>query len=105
MILKKAHSAVIQDMKNLKAEVDLLKRTVQSLIYIQEEAKVDIKEPKLVKIEVKQQKTDNLKIEQNIQIMEEDLDDEFESESDENEAHKILLLLMFCSPVNTATPV
>ena len=47
---KKTHNAVIQDMKNLKAEVDLLKRTVQSLIYIKEEAKVDIKELKFVKI-------------------------------------------------------
>ena len=37
---KEAHNEVIEDINNLKAEVDLLKRTVQSLSYIKEEAKV-----------------------------------------------------------------
>ena len=43
-----------------------------------------MKENKSVKVEVQQLKTENLKKEQKIKMIEEDLEDQSESESDDN---------------------
>ena len=58
---KEVYTEVIEDVKNLKAEVDLLKKTVKSLSYIKEEAKEVKKEIKRVKEEISQLKQKILK--------------------------------------------
>ena len=73
-------------MKNLKAEVDLLKKTVKSLSYIKEEAKVVKEEIKMVKEKISQLKAENLKMAKKISMIEEDLESESESEGGEDEA-------------------
>ena len=85
---KEVYTEVIEDVKNLKAEVELLKKTVKSQAYIKEEAKIVMKEIKRVKEEISQLKAENLKTEKKISMIEEDLQSQSESEGGEDEAQE-----------------
>lgn len=85
---KEVYTEVIEEVKNLKAEVDLLKKTVKSLSHIKEEAKGVKEEIKMVKEKISQLKAENLKMAKKISMIEEDLESESESEGGEDEAQE-----------------
>lgn len=78
---KEGYEEMVEELKNIKAEVDLLKRTVKSQNYIKEEAKVFQKSINIIKNEILQIKTEMKETAKKLKMME----DEIESESGENE--------------------
>jgi hypothetical protein len=82
---KEAYEKLVEDMKNIKAEVDLLKRTVKSQNYIREEAKAFQKSINTIKNEIHQIKAEIKETTNKIRMIEEDMESESEPEVDETE--------------------
>ena len=72
-------------MKNIKAEVDLLKRFVKSQNYIREEAKAFQKSINTIKKEIHQIKAEIKETTNKIRMIEEDMKSESEPDVDETE--------------------
>ena len=79
--------SAVEDIKNLKAEVDNLKNTVKSHIYIKHEGKVMKKIIGYLKSEIKQIQKENFKISQRIKNLEAEFEEEADEES-ENEKNE-----------------
>ena len=75
-------------MKNIKAEVDLLKKTVKSLSEIKKKGKYIKKSIEVLKEEIDKIKAENIKITNKVNLIEEEL----ESETDENDEVEFELL-------------
>ena len=71
---KEAYNELIEDMKNIKAEVDYLKNKINSLSYIKEEAKVVQKAIRIGKEEICQIKAENIETAKKISMLEEDME-------------------------------
>ena len=87
---KEAYEEVLEDLKNIKAKFDLLKRTGKSQNYIKGEAKVFQKEIKFIKAEIRQLRAENKETARKINIIEDELENESKSESGETETDTYL---------------
>ena len=93
---------LVEDMKNIKAELDILKNTVKSLSQIKEEGKVIKKSIHDLKADIKNIKAENLQMSRKIGQLEEEMetDTDDQSENDEAGSHSIgeleLLSCEFC---------
>ena len=102
-ICKDVHDDILEDMKNLKAEVDLIKKTVQSLSEIKKEGKIIKKSIEALKKDINDIKAENIKISKKVSTIEEDMESETDenSDADEIESHdeteiRELLSCIYC---------
>ena len=78
---------MFEDVKNLKAEVNLLKNTVKSFSGLKQEGKVIMKSINVLKEDIKQIRAENYQIARKVDLIEEEMeaDTDDESEIDETE--------------------
>ena len=99
---KRVVDELVEDMKNIKAEMDMLKNKVKSLNQIKQEGKVIKKSIHELKADIQKIKAENLQMSQKIGQLEEEMEtDTYEqSENDETESHSTgeleLLSCEFC---------
>ena len=96
IVKKYEFGSVVDDIKNLKAEVDFLKNTVKYLTDIKHKGKVMKKIIDNLKSEIKQMQTDNMKTAQRIQNLEQDTESEPEPEEEETLKLEGLFSCTFC---------
>ena len=77
--------STIEDMKSIKAELDVLKNTVKTLTFIKQEGKVLKKYIDNLKEEVKQLMTENTKAAQKIRNLEEEVESNSDDSSEDDE--------------------
>ena len=82
---KVAFNKIVEDMNNIKAELDLLKNTVKSLSEIKKEGKVIKKSIEGLKAEIVKIKAENLQIVMKVKSLEEDMETETDDNSDSDE--------------------
>ena len=80
---------VLEDVKNLKAELDVLKNTLKSLASIKQEGKVLSKIIKDLTEEVKNLKTSNKDLIDKVKCLEEQFEEEADKESESEEFNSV----------------
>ena len=82
------NDAIQEDVKNLKTKVEFLKSTINSLVSIREECNIIENSVKDIKKEIKMLMTKNKEVEIRNKLIEDDLTDESEDESDRMEGQQ-----------------
>ena len=98
-VSKEVFDDIVENMKNIRAEVDLLKKTVKSLCEIKNEGKWIMKSIDVLKDEIDKIKAENIKITNKVNLIAEEMESETDenSDGDESELHdKVELELLSC---------
>jgi archaellum component FlaC len=80
---------MFEDVKNLKAEVDLLKNAVKSLGGIKQEGKAIMKSINILKEDIKQIKIENVQLARKVNTIEEEMEADADDESEDDETDKL----------------
>ena len=83
-VFKDLYDEIVEDIKNIKAEVDLLKNTVKSLNEIKKEGKLKKKSIEAPKKDIDKIQAENIQISKKVSMIEDDMESETDENSDVN---------------------